>query len=409
MSQRQPSGPAVEELAIFSGRPTFTGPLYVGRPNIGDREAFFARVEDIFDRRWLTNHGRHVVELEERIAEQLGVRHFIATCNGTVALEIAAHASGLQGEVIVPSFTFVATAHALRWLGMTPVFCDITPERHTIDPARVEELITPNTSGILAVHVWGRPCAVEELDEIARRHNLHLLFDAAHAFACTHHGRYIGNFGEAEIFSFHATKFFNTFEGGGIATNDDDLAHRARSMRDFGFDAPDTTESMGTNGKMSEVHAAMGLTNLDALDTVVSVNERNHDRYEVGLSGIDGLVFNRYDHGEIRNSQYVVIEIEESRFGMSRDRLLEILRAENVLARRYFYPACHQLEPYASSMPEVGARLPHTERLASQVLTLPTGTAVGDAEIEVVCGLIRTAHDHASEIAERLGVQTMAG
>lgn len=393
---------SVDDLAVFGGAPAFAEPLHVGRPNIGDRAPFFTRVEDIFDRRWLTNHGRYVTELEQRISELLGVEHCIASCNGTVALEIAARASGLSGEVIVPSFTFVATPHALRWLGLTPVFCDIDPDRHTINPMQVEELITPQTSGILAVHVWGRPCDTDALAAVARRHELTLLYDAAHALACTHQGQYIGGFGDAEVFSFHATKFFNTFEGGAIVTNDADLARRARSMRDFGFDAPDTTDSVGTNGKMSEIHAAMGLTNLDAMTDVVAVNRRNHARYQERLGDVGGLRFNRYDLDEMSNFQYVVIEVDESRFGLGRDRLLEVLRAENVLARRYFYPACHQLQPYASSMPGVGSRLPHTERLASEVLTLPTGTAVGEREIDGVCDLIRTAHEHAQDIRDRM-------
>jgi dTDP-4-amino-4,6-dideoxygalactose transaminase len=393
----------VDELAIFSGAPRFSEPLHVGRPNIGDRKALFARMEDMFDRRWLSNHGRYVRELERRVEELLGVRHCIAVCNGTVALEIAYRAAGLSGEVIVPSFTFVATAHALSWQGIAPVFCDVTLHRHSIDPARVEELVTPRTTGIVGVHLWGMPCDVDALAEIARRHDLALLFDAAHAFASTHRGVYVGNFGAAEVFSFHATKFLNAFEGGAVVTNDDELARRVRAMSDFGYVDQDSVDYVGTNGKMSEASAAMALTGLDSIDEFVAANRRNHERYGEGLAGIEGLALVPYDAGEENNYQYVVVEVDEGRFGMSRDRLLEVLRAENVLARRYFFPGCHRLEPYRSASPEVGSRLPNTERLVSSVLTLPTGTTMTSEAADVVCDLIRTVHEHAERIERLLG------
>ena len=217
----------LDEMAVFGGAPAFAEKLHVGRPNIGDRDRLLERINDMLDRRWLTNNGVYVQEFERRVAEILGVKHCIAMCNGTVALEIAIRALGLKGEVIVPSFTFVATAHALQWQEITPVFCDIDPPTHTLDPARVEELITPRTTGIIGVHVWGRPCDVERVGGDRPSARSQLLFDAAHAFGCSHHGRMIGGFGDAEVFSFHATKFFNTFEGGAVVTNDDDLATRS--------------------------------------------------------------------------------------------------------------------------------------------------------------------------------------
>ena len=214
----------VEELRIFGGTPAFSEKLHVGRPNIGNRGRLLERINDILDKRWLTNAGPYVQELEQRVAEIAGTRHCIAMCNGTVALEIAIRASGLRGEVIVPSMTFVATAHALQWQEITPVFCDIDPQTYNLDPHSVEKMITPRTTGIIGVHLFGRPCDIEALDRIARQHNLKLLYDAAHALGCSYHGRPIGSFGDAEMFSFHATKFLNTFEGGAIVTNDDGLA-----------------------------------------------------------------------------------------------------------------------------------------------------------------------------------------
>src|SRR5690606_11646345 len=221
----------LDQLALRGGFPEFAEPLHVGRPNQGDRATLMRRIEGVLDRNWLTNDGPLVEELEQRIAADLGVRHCVAMCNGTIALEIAIRAAGLTGEVIVPSFTFVATAHALQWQGITPVFCDVEPFTHTIDPARVEELITPRTSGIVGVHVWGRACAVDELTAIAHRNNLALLFDAAHAFGCTYRQQRLGSFGDAEVFSFHATKFMNSCEGGAITTNDDAFAEKVRLMR----------------------------------------------------------------------------------------------------------------------------------------------------------------------------------
>ena len=200
----------LDELAILSGRPAFQNVLHVGRPNIGNRQKFTERVNDILDRKWLTNGGKYVQEFERQLEQFMGVKHCIAICNATVALEIAIRALGMKGEVIVPSFTFVATAHALQWQEITPVFCDINPQTHNIDPQQIERMITPRTTGIIGVHVWGRACDVEELSEIAKRRNLHLLFDAAHAFSCTYEGNMIGRFGDAEVFSFHGTKFFNT-------------------------------------------------------------------------------------------------------------------------------------------------------------------------------------------------------
>src|SRR5215471_13337568 len=190
------------DLAFFGGKPAFSEPLHVGRPSVGDRESFLRRAGDIWDRRWFTNNGPYVQEFEKKLAEFLGVKHCIAVCNGTVAMELAIRASGLKGEVLVPSFTFIATAHALQWQEITPVFCDIDPQTHNLDPSRIEEMITPRTTGIIGVHLWGRPCDVDALQAISRRHNLKLLFDAAHAFGCTSGGRAIGNFGEAEVFSF---------------------------------------------------------------------------------------------------------------------------------------------------------------------------------------------------------------
>lgn len=396
----------LDQLAVLGGPPAFAEPLHVGRPNIGDRAALLSRINDLLDRRWLTNNGPLVQEFEQRIADFLGVKYCIAMCNATVALEIAIRALGLNGEVIVPSFTFIATAHALQWQEITPVFCDIDPGTHNLDPRQIEKMITPRTTGIVGVHVWGRPCAIEALSEIAQHHGLVLMFDAAHAFGNSYHGRMIGGFGQAEVFSFHATKFFNTFEGGAVVTNNDDLAAKIRLMTNFGFAGYDNVIYVGTNGKMSEVSAAMGLTGLEALDQFIAANCRNYAAYRAGLQGIPGIQLIAYDEAEHNNYQYVIVEVDEVTSGISRDDLVAMLHAENVLARRYFYPGCHAMEPYRSYFPHAKLLLPETERVTHRVMSLPTGTAVGTEEIEFICSIIRTALANAPAVRGALQKRT---
>jgi dTDP-4-amino-4,6-dideoxygalactose transaminase len=313
---------------------------------------------------------------------------------------------GLQGEVIVPSFTFIATAHALQWQGITPVFCDVDPATHNLDPVKVEELITPRTTGIIGVHVWGRPCAVAPLGEIAQRRGLRLAFDAAHAFGNSHRGRMIGNFGAAEVFSFHATKFFNTFEGGAVTTNDDELAERMRLMRNFGFAGYDTVVHIGTNAKMSEVSAAMGLTGLESLDEFIAANRRNYAAYRAGLRDVAGVQLMTYDEAEQCNYQYIIVEVDEAVAGITRDAVVRVLHAENVLARRYFYPGCHQMEPYRSDSPPASLRLPETERLSQRVMSLPTGTAVGAGQVKTICDILRLTVREGEELLRRLDAIT---
>lgn len=378
------------DLAINGAAPAFDEMLHVGRPNMGDRDAFMRHVEDIFERRWLSNDGPLVQEFEQRVAAHLGVKHCIAMCNGTIALEIAIRALGLEGEVIVPAYTFVATAHALQWQGLTPVFADIDPATHALDPAAVRKMITPRTSGIIGVHLWGRGAPVDALQEIADEHGLKLMFDAAHAFSCTHGGRRIGAFGACEVLSFHATKFFNSFEGGAVVTDDDELARTARLMRNFGFSGLDQVSYPGTNGKMIEIAAAMGLVNLESVDDVIAANRANYEAYRTALAGIPGVRLLAYDEAERNNYQYVIVEVGAD-CPVPRDTLVDTLRAENILARRYFWPGCHKMEPYRSLFPHAGLLLPVTEAVAASVIVLPTGQTMDAQKIAVVGQVIRTA------------------
>jgi dTDP-4-amino-4,6-dideoxygalactose transaminase len=393
---------SLSDLAIFGGTPAFSEALHVGRPNLGDKARFLARFNDMWERRWLTNNGRYVLEFEEKLTAFLGVKHCIPVCNATVAMELVIRALGLTGEVIVPSFTFIATAHALQWQEITPVFCDVERGTHNLAPRQVRRMITPRTSGIIGVHVWGRPCDVEALQAIAQEHNLKLLYDAAHAFGCACQGQMIGHFGEAEVFSFHATKFFNTFEGGAVATNNDELAAKIRLMKNFGFHGYDNVIYIGTNGKMTEAAAAMGLTGLESLEAFISVNRRNYLAYRNALAAIPGLCMVTYDERERHNFQYIVLEVDETAASLNRNELVTVLHAENVLARRYFFPGCHRMEPYRSLFPHAGLVLPETELLTSRVLSLPNGTSVDEPDIERLCAIIRLALANGTDIRRRL-------
>lgn len=362
--------------------------LYVGRPNVGDRSKLLQRIEEMLDRKWFSNDGPLVREFEQRIAAYIGVRHCVTICNATVALEIATRALGFKNEIIVPAYTFIATPHSVQWQGMTPVFADMDPASHNLDPDHVEALITPRTGGIIGVHVWGRPCDTERLESIAARHGIPILYDAAHAFGCSHRGRMIGNFGACEVFSFHATKFLNSFEGGAIVTNDSDLAEKLRLMRNFGFKGFDNVIHPGTNGKMAEVCAAMGLTSLEAVGDIIERNRENYALYKQEIGSSPGLHLIDYNEAERNNYQYIVVEVDE-RHPTGRDQLIERLHAHDIIARKYFWPGCHRMEPYRTLFPHLARSLPQTEAIASRILVLPTGQSVDRDQIRRVCRLLR--------------------
>jgi dTDP-4-amino-4,6-dideoxygalactose transaminase len=378
-------------LAMLGAPPRFAELLHVGRPNTGDRTAFMGRIEGMLSRNWLTNNGPLVQELESRVAADLGVKHCVAICNGTVALEIAIRALNLSGEVIVPSWTFIATAHALAWQGIKPVFADVDPTTHNLCPDSVRAAITARTTGIIAVHTWGRPAPVDQLTALAAEHGLQLMFDAAHAYRCTFKGRRIGGFGACEVLSFHATKVFNALEGGAIVTDDDDLAERARLMRNFGFAGYDNVIHPGTNGKMIEASAAMGLTNLEALDGFVMANQERYDIYRDRLAAIPGVQMVHYDEAEENNYHYIVAAIDQPA-AVSRDRMIEILHAENILARKYFWPGCHQMKPYAAEPLTVS--LAASERIAARNIVLPTGPSLSPDDVHSICDVMEYACLH---------------
>ncbi len=377
----------LDDLALNGAEPAFSESLHVGRPFVGDQELFFRYAKEILDRKWLTNNGPMVQEFERQVAKYHDVKHCVATCNGTIALEMAIRALELKGEVIVPSFTFPATAHALLWQAITPVFADINPNTHNLDPASVEKMVNDRTTGIIGVHLWGRIAPAEELQRIADKHNLKLLFDAAHAFGCTRHGIKVGNFGECEILSFHATKFFNTFEGGAVLTNDDALAEKIGLMRNFGFAGLDNVIHPGTNGKMNEICAAMGLTNLQSIDSRIEHNRFIYNCYKNALANIPSVKMLQYDESERNNYQYIVLELERES-NVSRDRMVEALQAENVMARRYFWPGCHRMKPFIQAAGGAPILLEQTESLSDRIVVLPAGSSVDETMIGTIAAVI---------------------
>jgi dTDP-4-amino-4,6-dideoxyglucose len=384
----------VTDLALLGGPAEFTTPLIVGRPNVGNRRNLFSLLNGALDRRWLSNNGPLVQEFERKVAAIAGTRHCVATCNATLGMQVMLQAANVRGEIVVPSLTFAATAHVVAWLGLTPVFCDVDPHTGTMDAAHARKLINRRTAGILGVHLWGRPNALDELAEVAHSVGIRLFYDAAHAFGATWHGRPIGGFGDAEVFSFHSTKFVNSFEGGAIVTDDDELAERSVALRNFGITGPDRVSYVGVNAKMSEASAAMGLTSLESMEDFRAHNARVYHAYRAGVAGIPGVRMVTFDERERNNFQYAVLEIDDDAAPMTRDLLLDLLIAERVLVRRYFYPGCHRMAPYRDS-----TYLPHTEMLASRSLVLPTGTAVSEQDAARVGTLIRFALANADKLA----------
>lgn len=393
------SAPPLERPAIgvLGAPPAFDPPLLVGRPNMPERGAFLSRIEAMLDSVRLTNLGPMSVEFEQAVADISGHRQGIAVCNATLGLELAVSALGLEGEVIVPSFTFVATVHALWRQGIRPVFCDIDPVTHNLDPERVRAAITPRTTGILGVALWGDYAGEAALRRVADEHGLKLVLDSAHAFGCA---REAGGppLSDAEVFSFHATKCIHAIEGGVIATSDAALADKLRQMINFGFTGEDRVSHLGTNAKMSEASAAMGLTSLAARNDIFARNRANHDAYLRGLANCPGLTLRRPPAYGEHNCQYVVVEMDEAEAGLGRDELICALRHDNVLARRYFYPGCHRMMPYSRLFPDAARHLPQTEAVARRVIVLPTGLSVSPEDIGRLTAIIAAILGSASGV-----------
>ena len=388
----------VGELAIFGGAPAFSAPLHVNRPYAQARDNFQELIRQSFDASWFTNDGPLVKRFEDQLMAELNVPNVVLVANGTLGLELVMLALGLEGEVILPSFSFVSGAHVTMKMGLTPRFCDISAIDMNADAELIERMITPRTAAVVPTHIWGQPCAPLRLEAICRDAGVALIFDAAHGFGCSHQGLPVGSFGDAEVFSLHATKTLHSFEGGFITTRDDVLASKLRKMRNFGFTGVDSVSGVGTNAKMSEAHAAMGLANLARFDDIRARSAASHHAYRVGLDTINGVTFHKPVNDVENNLHYAVALVDEGKFGLSRDQLVHILAAENVLARRYYYPGVHRLSPYRDLDCGLNAHLPVTDEISKRVLVLPSGATVGPQDVNHVVDLIRLVGEMADEI-----------
>ncbi len=355
--------------------------LHVGKPNVLNREKFIRRVNEILDTKLFSNNGPFVLQLEQEVATRLGVAHCVSVSNATIGLEIALEALDLKGKVITPSFTFVATAHSIARMGLQPVFCDVDPTTGLLDLDKLEELLTPDVSAVMWVNVYGNVGDVQRLDSICKQRKIRLIFDSAHALGVSLNGKFVGGFGDLEVFSLHATKFITGFEGGLITTNNDQIATKLKLIRNFGFSGYDQVIALGTNAKLSEIHAAMALTNFECMDEIVEHNKMLFYAYDAMLPSSCTLV--KFLPGLSPNYQYVVARVPRE----LRNSIVDHLHAHNVLVRKYFYPGVHKFPPYSDNP----VLLPHTDELAESVICFPTGQEIDKATVEYVCQLVAEA------------------
>ncbi len=385
--------------AILGGEPQFATRLNIVFPRLPSLDQIAMPLHEILRTGNLTNHSRYVREFEATLAQRFAVPHAVTVSNATLGLMLALAAFKLKGEVILPSFTYCATAHVLHWVGLTPVFVDILPDTFTLDPAAVEAAITPRTAAIMPVHIYGHPCEVDELEAIARRHGLPLLFDAAHAFGSRYRDQLIGQFGDAEVFSFHATKLFPVGEGGCITTRDAGLAEYLALARKFGDPGNENTRFPGTNAKMQEFNAIIGLEMLKVVDQHIA-NRRGYAAYLIERLGrLPGISFQAIRPYVFHNYQNFVILVDRSEFGLTRDDLFTALAAENIFARKYFYPPLHHHDAYSEYR---HISLPVTERVSDQVLCLPFYSEMADEMLDGLCTAVERIHHHAPRIRQQI-------
>ncbi len=387
-------------LALFGASPAFDRVLPVGQLYFPSWERYQVAFRGIFDREYYNNNGPLLDRFEAELKGFFRVKHAICVANGTLGLMMVADALKLSGKVILPAFTFIASAQALSWAGLEPVFCDIDPTTHQIDIEKVDALIDRDVSAIMGVNLWGGACRPGALAELAKNRGLHLFFDSAHAVGSAVDGVPVGNFGDAEVFSFHATKILSTTEGGCICTNDDGLAQRLRSIRpSYGGEAPVSILRVA-NARMSEAQAAVGLMSLEDFAANQANNAALFRRYRSGLAAIPGLSLLEPCGVTASNYQYCVSTVDEGDFGLPRDLLVDLLKADNVIARRYFYPGVHRTIPYAQERPQYLGALPHTDRICSTCIQFPIGALATEKDVDTICGLLERYRKNAGVIMD---------
>jgi len=367
----------------------FSKPIYITRPLLPNREAVYRKIDEIFDSQWLTNNGPQHKQLEKVLVDYLQVSQLSLVNNGTSALQLACQALRLSGEVITTPFTFAATPHVLYWNNIKPVFCDIKENTWNIDPDKIESLITPSTSAILPVHVFGNPCNTKMIKKIAERYGLKVIYDASHCFGVRINGQGIGNFGDISTFSFHATKIFNTIEGGALSCNDPTIKMRVDLAKNFGFQGENSVIVPGINAKMNEFQAAVGLLVLNIIETEVEKRKKLTRLYQDRLNEIKGITFlDKIDKKVDYNYYNFVIRVNKDNYGKGRDELYDELKKYNVFARKYFYPLCSQFQCYKNYPSSSSKNLPIAEKISEDVLSLPLYGSLTDGYVNKICDII---------------------
>ena len=362
------------------------GKILVTRSSMPDFDEYIEEIRELWDTHWLTNMGVKHVKFQKKLSEYLDVPNIELFTNGHMALELSLQALNIQGEVITTPFTFASTTHAIVRNGLTPVFCDIRESDYTIDTEKIESLITDRTSAILPVHVYGNICNIEEIERIANKYGLKVIYDAAHAFGETYKGKTVGNFGDVSCFSFHATKVFNSIEGGAACYRDKDLGTSLYRLKNFGIRDQETVDGIGANAKMNEFCAAMGLCNLRHVDAEIAKRKVVYDRYRENLSGVDGLTLNTLREDIEYNYSYFPVIFDEKVFGSSRNEVFDYLGKHDIGARKYFYPLTNEFDCFHGRFDV--SKTPVAVHVSKRVLTLPMYADLALDDVDRICALI---------------------
>lgn len=364
--------------------------ILVTRSSMPSMEEYISEIKEMWETHWLTNMGPKHKQFQQMLKEYLVVDKIELLTNGHMALELTLQAMNLQGEVITTPFTFASTTHAIVRNGLEPVFCDIDPVSYTIDPEKIEALITDRTCAIMPVHVYGNICAVEEIERIARKYELKVIYDAAHTFGETYKGRGIGTFGDASCFSFHATKAFNSIEGGAVSFKDERLGNTLYELKNFGIHGPEEVSAVGANAKMNEFCAAMGICNLRHIDEEIEKRKLVTERYRERLDGIEGLQLNTINSDVKYNYAYFPVVIEERQFGASREEIFERLAENGIGARKYFYPLTNTFSAFHGKYDVT--ETPVALHISKRVLTLPLYADLSLKSVDKICDIIVSLH-----------------
>jgi dTDP-4-amino-4,6-dideoxygalactose transaminase len=395
----------VDDLAFWGGTKAFEHPLRSSQAILPDWKKIEAAFKGIFERCYFANHGPLVKKLDHDFASFVQAKHAVCVTNGTVGLMVLAKALELTGEVIIPAYAHPSTAVALIWAGLTPVLCDVDVNTQMITPETIAPHITPRTSGILAVHLWGQPCTPEILETYASAQGLALLFDARYATGSSSNGRRIGNFGSGEVFSFHASKTVLGAEGGCITTNSPELADKMRTIRNFHPSESFAPVALRINGKMSEAQAALALLSMNDFVENTSANYRQFEAYRSGLSEIPGISLLEHNSSTTNSFQYIVLEIDEQLAGLNRDIFYTLLSAENIMCRKDFDPGIHKIMPYHKTISKKNSWFPNTDILCRRCLQLPNASLTNQIDIHNICDIIRSIQLQSNTIKQKLDHQ----